>query len=83
MQEEREKAYLQDNHHFYIKSSTRNGVAKNLHKLLEATKKESLQWVSVITNIIYTPGTLADIVGYEWINNGMTSLSLTSALYMT
>ena len=74
MQEEREKAYLRDNHHFYIKSSTRNGVAKNLHKLLEATKKESLQWVAVTTNI--QPGTLADIVGYEWINNGMASLSL-------
>ncbi|CAI8014677.1 hypothetical protein GBAR_LOCUS9165 [Geodia barretti] len=50
MQEEREKAYLQDNHHFYIKCAARNGVAKNLRKLLEATKKESVQWVAVTTN---------------------------------
>ena len=74
MQEEREKAYLQDNHHFYIKCAARNGVAKNLRKLLEATKKESVQWVAVTTNI--PPGTLAKTVGYEWINNGMASLSL-------
>ena len=74
MQEEREKAYLQDNHHFYTKSSSINGVAKNLRKLLEATKKESLQWVAVNTNL--SPSTLANTVGYEWINNGMASLSL-------
>ena len=36
--------------------------------------KESLRWVAVSTNI--QPITLAKTVGYEWINNGMASLSL-------
>ena len=82
-QEEREKAYLQDNHHFYIKTqmvSTKSGVDEtpnNLRKLLEATKKESLRWVAVNTNI--QPSTLANdtqTVAHQWIKNGMASLSL-------
>ena len=83
MQKEKEKAYLQDNHHFYIKTGTiltKSGgdrTPNNLRKLLEATKKESLQWVAVSTNML--PSTLANdskTVAYEWIKNGMASLRL-------